>query len=542
MNKTEFNANVAAVQIKRVLSCLQNWELVSKRDIKLACKSLTLLAQSAGNSLLTEQSNILSIVKLLRSNDVTTEIKFAVIETINILSRDVLLRKKLICNHLFQNLIVLCLSSCDEKEIQNHSSGFLMATLKCLTNLGGAFNRKFFVPGEAREIAKLRSFFIAQGGIIAVWIISQKSLDASMRDYCTKNFLNFLEFNDWEKQLQILDLVMAMPNIPVNVESVEGRVQTEGDAEPETSDKKKDVSESTNEAIFYKTGEFWMIEKALEKNEQTEKGLDKIINFTKEMLDLIPLETLRKDFGEHISNSKVEWEKREAKEKERRQMVETEKAKKEELRKKELEEQRKNALESFEKRVKDNLKKQQMDMERRQKEIEELKLKEMETRKKNIENLMKKKDEREKKRMRTRVLKVETKKSDVYLDDSKEKEEAKRLKIDEIQSAGIKTNTLAENALVDPVSATELYAAAVKKDTETLEQNEPAERGLAPLRSESHRQSLQHVNTQYFISPTAKPESPKEAKTIHNLTSANMKAETKFKVNLDIINRRSNIL
>lgn len=39
------------------------------------------------------------------------------------------------------------------------------------------------------------------------------------------------------------------------------------------------------------------------------------------MLDLVPLETLRKDFGEHIINSKAEWEKREAKEKERRQQV-----------------------------------------------------------------------------------------------------------------------------------------------------------------------------------------------------------------------------
>lgn len=331
-----------------------------------------------------------------------------------------------------------------------------------------------------------------------------------------------------------------MPNVPVSVEAVEGRVQTEGDAEPEkeTSEKKKDASDSANEAIFYKTGEFWMIEKALEKNEQTEKGLDKIINFTKEMLDLVPLETLRKDFGEHIDNYKAEWEKRDAKEKERRQQVETEKAKKEELRKKELEEQRKQALETFEKRVKDNLKKQQMDMERRQKEIEGLKLKEMETRKKNIEHLMNKKAEREKKRFRTRVLKIEPKKNDMYFDESKEiKDESKRLKVDEartsktlveVQSAGLKSNTTSGNGLVEPHSATELHGPAVQKDTETAEQHtEQAEKPLEQLRSDSHRQSLQHVNTQYFMSPPA--ESPKGSKTIHNLTTANMKAETKFK-------------
>jgi hypothetical protein len=87
-----------------------------------------------------------------------------------------------------------------------------MATLKCLVNLGCVFNRKVFIPGETREATKLRSFFIAQGGIIALWIISQKSLDAEMREYCSKNFLNHLEFSDWEKQLQVLDLAMHMPN------------------------------------------------------------------------------------------------------------------------------------------------------------------------------------------------------------------------------------------------------------------------------------------------------------------------------------------
>jgi len=520
MNKIEVNANVTAVQIKRIFSCLQNWELVSKRDIKLACKSLTLIAQSSGDALLTEQANILTIVKLLRSNDVTTEIKFSVIETINILSKDVLLRKRLICNHLFQNLITLCLSSCDEKEIQNHNSGFLMATLKCLTNLGGSFNRKFFVPGEARETAKLRSFFMAQGGIIAVWIISQKSLDANMREYCTKNFLNFLEVSDYEKQLQILDLVMTMPNVPVSAEVLENRVKTEGDVE-EASEKKKDTSDSANEAIFFKTGEFWMIEKALgEKNEQNEKGLEKIINFTKEMLDLVPLETLRKDFGEHVSNWKAEWEKRETKEKEKRQMAEAEKLKKEESRKKELEEQRKQALEGFEKRVKDNLKKQQMDIERRQKEIEEMKLKEVEARKKNIENLMTKKAEREKKRFRTRVIKQESKRNDLLLEDSKDnKEEAKRQKVDqELTSAELKRKSLGNST--EPVSATELNTVAVNEGTEAKN---------LELRSDSHRQSLQNVNAQYFMSPTGLTESPKEAKTVHYLTSTNMKAETKFK-------------
>lgn len=167
-----------------------------------------------------------------------------------------------------------------------------MATLKCLVNLGCVFNRKVFIPGETREATKLRSFFIAQGGIIALWIISQKSLDAEMREYCSKNFLNHLEFSDWEKQLQVLDLAMHMPNTisghggSLDSKRKEGaggdsahETQREGNNEVEGETKRSKGGDM--EAIFYKTAEFQVIEKALNlKGDQNSKHLEKVIYFT----------------------------------------------------------------------------------------------------------------------------------------------------------------------------------------------------------------------------------------------------------------------
>ena len=107
--------------------------------------------------------------------------------------------------------MTLCLSSCDEKEIQSHNKGFLIAVLKCLINLGGVFNRKLYIPGETREANKLRTFFIAQGGIITIWLISKNSLIEEMKEHCLKNFLNYLELSDWERQLQVLEILATKP-------------------------------------------------------------------------------------------------------------------------------------------------------------------------------------------------------------------------------------------------------------------------------------------------------------------------------------------
>jgi len=258
---------------------------------------------------------------------------------------------------------------------------------------------------------------------------------------------------------------------------------------------------------------------------------------------------LKKEFTEYISNSKSEWEKRETKEKEKRQLMETERLKKEESRKKEMEEQRKLALETFEKRIKDNLKKQQVDYERRQKELEEIRQKEVEARKKNIEFLMVKKAEREKKRIRTRVHRQESKrlKDDLYVDEIKDKEESKRQKLQETkpnknqetQSAGIKSKTSLSNLISMPVNS-ESVAIGQKKEPESPEkefdgsdaekQKDPNVKNQELSKQDSHRNSLQIVNQQYFLPPAGFMDSPREIKKGQNLTASLLRGDSKAKL------------
>ena len=77
--KTDLNSAFVGTQIARILSYLRNWELLSNREIKLACKTLNLISHSINGSLLAEQSNIIVLAKLLKSSHVKTEIKLAVV-------------------------------------------------------------------------------------------------------------------------------------------------------------------------------------------------------------------------------------------------------------------------------------------------------------------------------------------------------------------------------------------------------------------------------------------------------------------------------
>lgn len=84
-------------------------------------------------------------------------------ETINYVSKEVALKKKLIYTRLVHELIRICVNSCDENEIENYSEDLLIKALKCLVSLGGVFFKKQTAPVEPKDFEKIRSSYIAQG-------------------------------------------------------------------------------------------------------------------------------------------------------------------------------------------------------------------------------------------------------------------------------------------------------------------------------------------------------------------------------------------
>jgi len=47
----------------------------------------------------------------------------------------------------------------------------LRLSVQCLLSIGGSFTHKSFIPGENRELEKLRSMLIERGGLVVFLLI-----------------------------------------------------------------------------------------------------------------------------------------------------------------------------------------------------------------------------------------------------------------------------------------------------------------------------------------------------------------------------------
>jgi hypothetical protein len=130
------------------------------------------------------------------------------------LARDNELKKQLVCNKLIHDLIELCVFSCNEKTIAYYDEKIGRGSLKCLESLSGIDTRKLYIPGETKEISKFRYFFISQGGVASVWIISQFSQDAELKKMAVEGLLNNLSYKDWMTQLNAVKTLKSRMDDP----------------------------------------------------------------------------------------------------------------------------------------------------------------------------------------------------------------------------------------------------------------------------------------------------------------------------------------
>ena len=140
-------------------------------------------------------------------------------EAINFAGKELALKKKLINTKLIHELVRICISSCDEKEIQNYSKHLLITALKCLIAIGAPFFRKAATLAEAKDFERVRSSYMAQGALIAAWLVANHSIDLDMKEIAFRTFLINIDYKSMEKQLHILELLKIIPEASENEDS-----------------------------------------------------------------------------------------------------------------------------------------------------------------------------------------------------------------------------------------------------------------------------------------------------------------------------------
>lgn len=121
------------------------------------------------------------------------------------MTKDIIMKKKLMCNRIIHDLINIAISSCEEREVGAYHKDLRIAAIKSLITLAGVPSKKAYVPGETREQLKTLFFFLSQGGAIVFIILSKMALEEDIKQMAEKEFLGTLEMFEWEKQLEILE-------------------------------------------------------------------------------------------------------------------------------------------------------------------------------------------------------------------------------------------------------------------------------------------------------------------------------------------------
>ena len=149
--------------------------------------------------------------------------------------------------------------------MQDYDKKLGATALSCLESLGGIFNRKAYIPGETVESQKIRTFFMAQGGIAAIWMIYTLSLDPELKKAASEGLLCHVSFKEWGRQVEMLR-----------------KLQNHSTSNLASSRVKDELISHRNNKIFYKSSEVFYLEKAFSNTvlEEIDNNLeiDKIVS------------------------------------------------------------------------------------------------------------------------------------------------------------------------------------------------------------------------------------------------------------------------
>lgn len=82
----------------------------------------------------------------------------------------------------------------------------------------------------------------------------------------------------------------------------------------------KEKEDIKNQIMFYKSGEFSLLEKPIPKSEKP-KDVEKIVLFPVQILELFEIDKITDEFSEFVRTLKDSFQKREMEERERRQLL-----------------------------------------------------------------------------------------------------------------------------------------------------------------------------------------------------------------------------
>lgn len=229
----------------RVMSQLNNWELMSEEQINAGIQALQLLSASNGVQAFVVFNHLNSFINLCFSEDVPGFLQIGVLEAVVIGCQDTKFRKEVVKLGITENLINLVLDS----EIE---SLFKKQALKAMIVISTHPTKKVYIPGETREHNWVRSKLLSDGMLLCFFKLGQEA-EESMAEMVKQHLQTEYELSDWELQLTLLERLtedsssILIPKAPRN-SSV--RLSPEGQSNSLLKDHDSRLPKSLNDKQF----------------------------------------------------------------------------------------------------------------------------------------------------------------------------------------------------------------------------------------------------------------------------------------------------
>ena len=196
----------------RVMSRLNNWELMSEEQITAGLQAFQLLAGSNGAAAFALYNHMNSIMNLCVSENVPEYIQAGSLEGVAIGCHDTKFRKEIVKLGITENLINFVLG-------MNTSETVKQKALKALIVISTHPTKKVYIPGKTREHNWVRNKIISEGALLCFFKLGQEG-EESVREEIKAHLQTEYGLSDWDLQISCLDRVLddkiTSPPPPLN--------------------------------------------------------------------------------------------------------------------------------------------------------------------------------------------------------------------------------------------------------------------------------------------------------------------------------------
>lgn len=137
-----------------------NFSGLSEIQLKWAYKSFALVLESRICNILGENQYLRSLLMIIREEKFPHAMKLLALRAVNLISQSTPNKKKIATSELVQTLTFITQSSFRQETLNLYDREIRLVSVRCLTTLGGVYNRKMYIPGETRENDRVRRVLI----------------------------------------------------------------------------------------------------------------------------------------------------------------------------------------------------------------------------------------------------------------------------------------------------------------------------------------------------------------------------------------------